>query len=80
MALNPRVEDWTGQVVWLVRLAVARAHYHFVMSLSKTRTKRKLLLSKYPISNRNIYSGLVLWDYFALGRKKVNVTFVNNPR
>lgn len=54
-------------------LAVMKAHYHFVKDLGKTRRKRKLLQKQYPVSNRNIYNGLVLWDYFVLKRKKIKV-------
>jgi len=61
-------------------MAIIKAHYHFVKSWGKTSAKRKLLKSKYPISSRNTYSGLVLWDYFVLGRKSININVINNPK
>jgi GT2 family glycosyltransferase len=54
-------------------LAVMRAHLHFAGSLGRNRSKRKLLGMKYPTTTRNVYSGLVLWEFFVLGRKKINV-------
>jgi GT2 family glycosyltransferase len=53
--------------------AILQAHVHFVKGLRATRKKRKILLAQYPISIRNTYKGLVLWDYFALGKKRVTI-------
>lgn len=53
--------------------AVLRAHYHFFKAWGKNRNKRSLLKSKYPNSNRNVYKGLALWEYFVLGKKKISV-------
>jgi len=54
-------------------IAVMKAHFHFMAGLGNTLAKRKLLKSRYPISTRNIYTGLVIWEYFVLGKKKINV-------
>lgn len=54
-------------------IAIMKAHAHFIQEFGRTRTKRKALIDQYPIDDRNTYSGLVLWDYFVLGRKKVNI-------
>jgi len=54
-------------------LAVLKAHYHFVKNLGKNISKRSLLREKYPFSERNIFKGLVIWDYFGMGRNKINV-------
>ena len=53
--------------------AVLKAHYHFSKSFGKIRSKRKDLILLYPFSKRNIYSGLILWDYFIQGKKKINL-------
>ena len=53
-------------------LAILKAHIHFVKNLKGTRKKRKALRASYPITNRNMYRGVVLWDYFALGKKRIN--------
>ena len=54
-------------------IAIMKAHAHFIKELGRTRTKRKALKDQYPIDDRNIYRGLVLWDYFVLGRKRIKV-------
>ncbi|HEU5292113.1 MAG TPA: glycosyltransferase family 2 protein [Cyclobacteriaceae bacterium] len=53
--------------------AILKAHIQFIKGLNRARAKRKALQSQYPISNRNVYRGLVLWDYFALRKKGINV-------
>ena len=53
-------------------MAIMKAHYHFIKNLGKTRAKRKLLL-RYPISKRNIYRGILIWEHFVLRRTKINV-------
>jgi len=53
--------------------AVLKAHYHFVKDLRKDRSKRRFLQAKYAFSNRNIYKGLVVWEYFVLRKKKINI-------
>jgi GT2 family glycosyltransferase len=53
--------------------AVLRAHAHFMKELPKTRVKRKILKAQYPVSNKNTYQGLVLWDYYVLGKKAVDI-------
>jgi GT2 family glycosyltransferase len=52
--------------------AILQAHYFFLKDLGKTRRKRKAL-AKYPSFSRITYKGLILWDYFVLGRKKIKV-------
>ena len=51
--------------------AVIRAHYHFLMSLSDTREKRKILIkSRFTSSDRALlepYS--IIWQYFVRRRK-----------
>jgi GT2 family glycosyltransferase len=54
-------------------MEILRAHYHFIKDSGKTSKKRSILKSKYLISTRNVYKGLVLWEYFVLQRKKINV-------
>jgi hypothetical protein len=53
-------------------MAIVKAHYHVVKDLGKTRAKRKLL-AHYPVIDRNIYKGIVLWDYFILKRKRIKI-------
>jgi GT2 family glycosyltransferase len=52
--------------------AVFRAHYHFIKKSGKNRAKRRAL-RKYPFSNRNMYSGSVLWDHFILKKNRIKV-------
>ncbi len=54
-------------------VAVLRAHYHFAKDSGKNQRKRKLLKSKYPFAAKNTYDGLVLWDYFLLKRKRIDI-------
>lgn len=59
-------------------MAVLKAQYHFFRSIKINYRKRRALLEKYRFSTTNIYNGLVLWNYFVLGKKKVEI--VSNPR
>ena len=59
-------------------IAIMKAHAHFIKELGRTSAKRKALKDQYPIDNRNTYRGLVLWDYFVLGKESINVP--NNPK
>lgn len=52
--------------------AVLKAHFHFVKKWRKNQSKRKAL-KKYPFTNRNIYSGSILWDHFILKKDRINV-------
>ncbi len=52
--------------------AVLRAHYHFVKKSGKNRAKRRAL-KKYPFTDRNIYSGSILWDHFVLKKNRIKV-------
>ena len=47
--------------------AVARAHFSFYRTLSKSRQKRKSMKQG---SVRNIYKGSLVFDYFILRKKK----------
>lgn len=53
--------------------AIFRAHYHFILNLGKTLSKRKLLLLKYPTFKKNTYRGSILWEHFILKKKKITV-------
>lgn len=57
--------------------AVLKAHVHFFRNL-KINVQKRRIFKKYKFSTRNIYKGLVLWDYFILGKKKVEM--ISNPR
>lgn len=57
--------------------AVLKAHVHFFRNL-KINVQKRRIFKKYRFSTRNIFKGLVLWDYFILGKKKVEV--ISNPR
>lgn len=52
--------------------AVMRAHYHFIKKLGKNSAKRGEL-KKYPFTDRNIYSGSILWDHFVLKKDRIKV-------
>jgi len=54
-------------------IAVFRAHYDFFRTLRLIQANRKLLKSKMPYSNRNIYSGLVPVQHYILGKKVIAV-------
>ena len=53
--------------------AIMRAHYRFVTDFGNVMSKRKLLKSKYPFSNRNAYYGSILWEHFVLRKKKITI-------
>lgn len=71
--------DYTAALKFLITgnaadaSAVLQAHYHFFKAWGKNMQKRSLLKAKYPYSNRNVYNGLALWEYFVLRKKKINV-------
>lgn len=52
--------------------AVVKAHYHFIKKFGKNRTKR-LALKKYPFSNKNVYSGSIIWKHFILKKNRIKV-------
>jgi GT2 family glycosyltransferase len=53
-------------------LAILKAHRDIIKNLTTIRGKRKALL-KFPFTNRNIYKGFILWQYFVMGKKKVEI-------
>jgi GT2 family glycosyltransferase len=52
--------------------AVIRAHYHFLQNAGKIIAKRRQL-KKYPYSSKNSYNGLILWEFFILRKKKIDL-------
>jgi GT2 family glycosyltransferase len=61
---------------WADAKAVIQAQYDFFRALRNTRISRNELKS-YPYTARNIYNGLAPLEYYALGRRKIEV---NNPK
>jgi GT2 family glycosyltransferase len=69
--------DWLAAGVFLLKgeagnmRSVLRAHYHFVRDLGSHRRKRADLRQAYPsYSGKNIYPGLVIFDYYFRSRKR----------
>lgn len=53
--------------------AILRAHLHFFQFIGTTLKKRAQLKAKYPISLKNIFQGSILWKFFILRKKVVDV-------
>lgn len=78
------VLDWVAAVRFLFKgegsnfFAVFKAHVGFIGGLRRNYRKRKNLRKDFPwYSRKNIYSGLILFDFFI---RKKRVVVVNNPR
>ena len=54
-------------------VAVLKAHRDFLSHFNTIRIKRKILLDRYPPTAKNFYKGLILWQYFVLGRKIIKI-------
>ncbi|HEY3430282.1 MAG TPA: glycosyltransferase family 2 protein [Cyclobacteriaceae bacterium] len=54
-------------------VAILKAHGDFLSQRNANQKKRKILRGRYPFSKRNIYKGLILWQYFILRRKSITV-------
>lgn len=50
--------------------AIIRAHWHFTLSFATNYKKRKDIVRKNTKSPR--HQGLIIWQYFALGKKRYN--------
>jgi GT2 family glycosyltransferase len=53
--------------------AIIRAHIHFFQSIGTILGKRRQLKAKYPISNKNTFSGSILFKHFVLKRKVIAI-------
>lgn len=53
--------------------AILKAHADFISLRKVNREKRNFLKTRYPASTRNIYKGLILWQFFILRRKSISI-------
>jgi GT2 family glycosyltransferase len=74
--------DWIAAFMFLLKGkfnnagSILKAHFHFLRDLGAHRTKRREIQKTHPSYSRtNVYSGLILFDYYLRNRK----TF-SNPR
>jgi GT2 family glycosyltransferase len=51
--------------------AIVRAHLNFIKTLPLTYQKRLELKSKYPFTTKNVYKGVIVWDYFIAKKKRI---------
>lgn len=58
-------------------VAILKAHVDFFWDFKAVRKNRAQLRSTFPFTSKNVYAGLVPFEYYVLGRKKINI---NNPR
>jgi GT2 family glycosyltransferase len=76
--------DWLAAIVfvltgnWRNALSVLRAHWHFLIQQRILWKKRRKIQGAYPAYPRtNIYSRLIIFEYFLHNRKQIKI---NNPR
>ena len=48
--------------------AVSKAHVHFFKNFNNTKKKRYAIKTPYKVTN--IYTGMIIWDYFIRGKKR----------
>jgi GT2 family glycosyltransferase len=52
--------------------AILKAHFHFLLTLNANISKRASL-RKLPFSDQNIYSRLIIWDYFVKRKRRIDI-------
>lgn len=53
--------------------AIVKAHYHVMRSSKRLLKKRKESTSANQENRTGLYKGLIIWDFFVLGKKSLNV-------
>jgi len=54
-------------------IAVLKALIDFLKLLKSTHQQRKWIKSRYPFSTQNVFNGLIIVDYYLLGKKVIDV-------
>src|SRR6185436_220126 len=68
--------DWCAAVYFLLSgsgmdgMAVAKAHFHFLLGLPRESRKRKALIGRFHDRKAvSLYPGMIVIDYYLFGRK-----------